>query len=183
MAVLMPEIPVRRPLSGGSESSITFDDSSDSASTTDTVTNKNDDTLASSRSKLIRGKGLSPGDSGRLVDVRPKMDITDGSFLNLQVESGYRGTTSESRVDLESSGRTPGGSSGSQTHSDVHFGSDVDLAGRAPVTGSAIGRAVSSHRPTTQPPKQMDKMLISALLAALFIVAVAIGFFLARATS
>ena len=68
-----------------------FGDSSVSASTTDTVTNMQDDTLASSRSKLIRGEGLSSGDSGRLVDVRPKMDVTDGSFLDLQLESGYRG--------------------------------------------------------------------------------------------
>ena len=38
----------------------------------DTISNKNDDTLASSRSKVIRGKGLSASDSGRLVDVKTR---------------------------------------------------------------------------------------------------------------
>jgi serine/threonine-protein kinase len=63
----------------------------------DTISNKNDDTLSSSRSELIRGKGLSNSDSGRLVDVRPKKDLVEGSFIDLQLESGYRPSSKISR--------------------------------------------------------------------------------------
>ena len=173
-------------------SSIIFTDGLDPASTTDTVTNKQDDTLASSRSKLIRGEGLSAGDSGRLVDVRPKMDIMDGSFLDLQIESGYRGNADTSGIDLERPGGKVPADSTSSLNSDVH-GSDVrssprrtDLKKRSGIdpsrTMSGGGtKRYHSVRPADKPP--VDKLLVAALLVALFIVAVAIGFFLARATS
>ena len=63
----------------------------------DTISNKNDDTLSSTRNELVRGRGLSAGDSGRLVDVKPRPDVVEGSFLDLQIESGYRPLTSGRR--------------------------------------------------------------------------------------
>tara|TARA_R110002049_G_scaffold2750_8_gene22186 strand:- start:116275 stop:117915 length:1641 start_codon:yes stop_codon:yes gene_type:complete len=173
------------------ESAITYGGDGGSTSTTDTVTNKQDDTLASSRSKLIRGEGLSAGDSGRLVDVRPKVDLMDGSFLDLQLESGYRGAAnSSSRIDLERPRGKPVSGSTSSLNSDVHgsdieMSSDISLDSRSRVR-SGSGKSLASGRkrmakPGDQAP--LDKMLIGALLVALFVVAVAIGFFLARATS
>jgi len=165
----------------------------DSSFTHDTVTNKQDDTLASSRSKLIRGEGLSSGDSGRLVDVRPKMDIADGSFLDLQVESGYRGAAASSRIDLERPrGKSAAPSSSLLRRSGSRGGSASDRLPRNATT--SVGQAGVMH-PADDPRSQrgnfhappvkpkVDTMLITALLVALFIVAVAIGFFLARATS
>ncbi len=140
----------------------------------DTITNKNDDTLSSARSEVIRGGGISSSDSGRLVDVNPRREKVSGSFLDLQVESGYR---PNSRVGLnrgaksvkQGAARSPGSSS-------VQIGSDSDINSRRDSTSS--GRLSGSQRD-----QRMDPMLMGALIAALFIVAVAIGFFLARVTS
>lgn len=130
----------------------------------DTVSNKNDDTLASSRSRLIRGDGLSSSDSGKMVNVRRReIDFNDTSFLDLQVESGYGGAASR---------RAPAGSQSQQYpertegRSSVHVGSESDV-----------------YRPPSRKPvkeKGVDKMLIAALLVAFFIVAVGLGFFMGQ---
>jgi serine/threonine-protein kinase len=79
-------------------SSISFDRIGEpSSGDGDTLTNQNDDTLASGRSGLKRTTELSSSDSGRLVDVKPRPDLIDGSFLDLQLESGYRPNSSVSR--------------------------------------------------------------------------------------
>jgi serine/threonine-protein kinase len=180
-------------------SSIPLDDSGSSQSDVDTVTNKRDDTLAGSRSRLIRGRGLSAGDSGRLVDVRPKGDdLLEGSFLDLQLESGYRPATAGSGISLdqptspESSGRgrrsdsigLSGSSSGRLAAIDRPSDSVIrrEAASRSSVGRSGVGIQDGSsarHRKRSS----LDPLLIAALLTALFIIAVAFGFFLARLTS
>ncbi|MEM1225224.1 MAG: serine/threonine-protein kinase [Planctomycetota bacterium] len=83
------------PDSETSLSTIDFDSSHDDLShqsTHDTVTNKNDDTLASSRSRLIREQDKAASESGKLVAVKPRgtpSDMMTGSFLDLDKESGY----------------------------------------------------------------------------------------------
>ncbi|MDM4016278.1 serine/threonine protein kinase [Roseiconus lacunae] len=145
-------------------SSISLDDADLRPNTGgDTVSNKNNDTLASSRSRLIQGEGLSASDSGKMVNVaRRDFDFNEGSFLDLQVESGYAG------------GRTPHGS---------HPGSRSGVGGRSGVrVGEESGvRGPKSRKPQRQP--GMDKWLIGSLLLAFFIVAVGLGFILAKATS
>ncbi len=145
----------------------------------DTVTNKNDDTLATARKEVIRSKGISSSDSGRLVDVRQKPDLLEGSFLDLQMESGYRPNSAVGKRDVGSgvldwssgSGRTAMRAPG---NSDVHSDRLSDSAVRSNRSPSSSG--VGKRR-------GLDPMLIGALITALFIIALAIGFFLARVTS
>ena len=144
-------------------SSISLDDSDlrpDSSG--DTVSNKNQDTLASSRSRLIHGEGLSPSDSGKLVSIRRRDEFPDGSFLDLQVESGYQPTAPQGGEAPEGQ-KWPERSDG---RSSVHVGDESD-----------VHRVGSSKKPKD---KGMDKMLIIALLIAFFIVAVSLGYFLGQ---
>ncbi len=145
----------------------------------DTVANKTDDTLASSRSALLRNNGLSSSDSGRLVSVRgksPTADSLEGSFIDLEVESGYRpgkkGAKRSSILSGLGSGLTREAGGSNLDRSDVHGGSSTKVnphgSGRNEDDRSSSG---------------WDPLLIGALLTALFIVAIAIGFFLARLTA
>jgi serine/threonine-protein kinase len=168
----------------------------------DTISNKGEDTLASARSALIRGKGLSAGDSGRLVEIKPRHDLIEGSFLDLQLESGYRansgvaqrvpagrngtGRDSSERdasqaVPSERDPARPGRRADATTRS-VSSRSGIRLDADAERTlsrdeGSSSGRLSRSKRR-----QALDPMLIGALITALFIVALAMGFFLARIT-
>lgn len=147
-------------------SSISLDDEELRPNTSgDTVSNKNDDTLASSRSRLIRGEGLSPSDSGKMVNVkRREIEFNDNSFLDLQVESGYAGPT-------RAAAAKPGGQPRPQL---AESRSSID-----------VGNESGFRRPLSRKPekeKGVDKMLIAALLLAFFIIAVGLGFFLARVT-
>lgn len=154
---------------GDISSSLSFDSPNRSSkSHGDTLTNKNDDTLASARKELVR-KGLSSGDSGRLVDVKPRPDLIEGSFIDLQVESGYR---PNSTVGKRLNDPTPRGEAASGGPSSLHLGDDSDARKRP--RGSGNG-------PTNQR-KGFDPMLAGALVFALVVVAVAIGFFLAKIT-
>lgn len=160
-------------------SSISLDDlGRPSTGTGDTITNKNDDTLAQARGAVVRGGGLSPSDSGRLVDVRPKADLMDGSFLDLQLESGYRPNSNVGKYPY------PGSDSGPNSKVAMRGGtSDVGLDSDRHSSGPRS--AGSSGRSRSDPPgkKGIDPMLLGALVTALFIVALAAGFFLARVTS
>jgi serine/threonine protein kinase len=156
----------------GDESSSISLDEADRTVQGDTVTNKNDDTLASSRSKLTRNRGLSASDSGRLVDVKPRPDLVEGSFLDLQIESGYRAPKADRagvRSPQAANPLVPDHSTGT---SSVRLGDDSDIDQR-PSRGS------DSHRNKNG----FDPMLVGALIAVLFIVAVAIGIFLGRVTN
>ncbi len=142
----------------------------------DTITNKNDDTLSSARSEVIRGEGISSSDSGRLVEVNPpRPEKVSGSFLDLQVESGYR---PNSRVGSKGKAAKPAnkGTPRSSGASSLQIDNDLDINSRHDPRSS--GRLSGSQRD-----QGMDPMLMGALIAALFIVALAIGFFLARVTS
>ena len=144
------------------------DDGERSAIRGDTVSNKNDDTLASSRSKVIRGKGLSASDSGRLVDVKRKSgELLDGSFLDLEVESGYPKEKSKKKPERpprEPARRTsPQRTSG---QSSVHVGAESDVHRSAGGTKAGEKRGI-------------DPMLVVALLVAFCIAAGFIGYFIA----
>ena len=145
----------------------------------DTLTNKNDETLADSRSKVIRDSGISSSDSGRLVAVKPRPDLMDGSFLDLQAESGYRPNSQL--------GREAGDSTGEAIRSGVsrdgRSGVSLDQHQNSDVFQRASG--VHGEPSSSKSKKQhgLDPLLLGALVTALFIVALAIGFFLARVTS
>ncbi len=139
----------------------------------DTISNKNGDTLSSARSKLIRGEGLSSSDSGRLVDIKQRPDLVDGSFLDLQLESGYR-PNSEVRRNRDggssSTGR-PGMRAGGL--SDVHS-SSAGFSDSRSASGRRRGDGTRSNGGKSQVGKDkpgLDPMLVGALVTALFIVA------------
>lgn len=202
-------------------SSISLDEGNRSAIPGDTVTNKNDDTLASNRSELIRGEGISSSDSGRLVEVKQRPDLVEGSFLDLQIESGYRPTSggpqlrpvhrgqqgqrrqgqpSQKGGQSNPKGRSGKGRSGkgqsgkgkskqkqpgqgqstkarpqrTSGQSSVHIGDDSDIQRPSPSSRSGTSRGRK---------KGLDPMLLGALIAALVIIALAIGFFVARLTA
>ena len=140
----------------------------------DTISNKNDDTLASTRGELLRGKGISSSDSGRLVNVKPNSDMVDGSFLDLQLESGYR-PSSDLSPKQASKNTKHLGERRSAGASSVHIGADSDIYGRSS-TPSGLASESRSR-------KGMDPLLLGALISALVIVALAFGFYLARVTS
>ncbi|MEM9646306.1 MAG: serine/threonine-protein kinase, partial [Planctomycetota bacterium] len=183
---------------GAGSSSISFGSSRRSKSSIggDTVTNKNDDTLASSRSRLVSEEGLSSGDSGRLVDIKRKVtpsDLMDGSFLDLEIESGFRGGSKILEQLDGSTSSVAGGSSvvrrGSGSTSNVGSSIASATAAARESTEKHAGQAnVSKRRRVPQRPgsagkkerKGIDPLLVGALLVALFIVALVIGYGLAR---
>ncbi|WP_146407583.1 serine/threonine protein kinase [Allorhodopirellula heiligendammensis] len=88
----------KEPEPAGTLSSLSFSGSSSSgvtgdAAQHDTVANKNAETLASSRSKLIRDQDKLASSSGRLVKVRSMgspAESLSGSLIDLEAESGFR---------------------------------------------------------------------------------------------
>ena len=177
------------PARGGGSSSLSLSDigRSDSSVQGDTVAAKNDDTLASSRSKLDRGSELSASDSGRLVPIKPKLspaDMLGGSALDLEIESGYRGQSkifeNESGVAQSRSGLS--GRTASQSGSKRRPAASKERT----AAGSGRGRSSSDRSRQATPSikkSAIDPMMIGALLTALFVVALAIGWFLAKVTS
>jgi serine/threonine-protein kinase len=149
-------------------SSISLDDDDSSSRYGDTISNKNDDTLANNRSALIRRKGLSASDSGRLVDVKPRPDLVGGSFLDLQSESGYRPNS-----DVGEKPAKPV-STRQTSRSDA---SDVGIADSQPGRGSKVtssGRSSSGHS------KGIDPFLMTALLIASIVGSLFVGYLLAQ---
>lgn len=146
-----PDLPI-----SSSSSSISLDDPFTAGTGTgDTLSNKNDDTMTSSRNRLIE-EGLSPSDSGKLVSVkRPHVDFDDVSYLDLQTESGYQQPASSHPY------------SAADSSSNVGIGSESRKGGSGSVSGAGKG---------------FDMSLIIALMVAFFMVAITIGFILARAT-
>ncbi len=165
---------------GSDSSSISIGDDKKSKSSiqNDTVANKNDDTLTGSESSISRINELSSGDSGRLVQVRTKAgssDSIEGSFIDLEVESGYRVRGMNPRDSGHSSGKHAAVSENSSAYqSSIH---SQDQSGASRITSSGRQKSSDIGR------QSLDPLLIGALLTALFIVAIAIGFFLARVTS
>lgn len=79
----------------------------------DTVSDKGDATLAGDRAAVIRGSGLSASDSGRLVSTgtHADADLFGDSFLDLEVESGYRDPRSAARSKRLAAGKSAAGKS------------------------------------------------------------------------
>ncbi len=191
-------------ISIGDDSSIS-DVRSHSSIQNDTVANKNNDTLASSLSSLDRGSEISSSDSGRLIAVEGKPnpgDSVSGSFIDLEIESGYRTSRKSPPRPSDGSGHSSGtyptlsgihipgresqkhgdSTHGGQSHTDQSL-TDQSAVHRAndPASNSFSrdGRPVRNQRES----QRLDPLLIGALLTALFIVAIAIGFALAKWTS
>lgn len=142
----------------GDLSSLSFGGSSTSSglgeNQHDTITNRNDDTLASSRSKLIREQDKLASDSGRLVKVDSMgtpLSSGSGSMLDLELESGFRETRSSTRLKDQET---------------------LPSSTRMTRNGSRNQRQ-----------QGMDPLLLGTILASLFLAALALGYFLARVTS
>lgn len=167
---------------GSSSISFGTDERSPSKIDGDTVSAQTDDTLTGSRSKVLREKGLSPSDSGRLVAVTPKVspsDLLDGSFLDLEIESGYRGASKILERKQAQGRRQAGGDSGSRGAPAGTTGGDEERG----LPGDFRDRVTRDNRGGRAPRKGLDPMLIGTLLVALFIIAIGIGYVLARMTS
>lgn len=139
----------------GGLSSIDFDASRDDLKHDvqhDTVTNKADDTLASSRSRLIREQNEAASSSGRLVEIKSMGvpgDSLSGSVLDLEKESGY-----------------------------------VNPVRRASTGGSAArGGRPTGKELRVEPRNGLDPALLITVVVALFVAALALGYFLAKVTA
>lgn len=143
----------------GNLSSLSFSSGSSSSGVDrdvqhDTVANQADETLASSRSKLIREQDQKASKSGRLVKVESMgamLSTSGGSLLDLEVESGFR----EPRTGSRSQGEEI-------LHSDTRLG---------------------RHKGRSSRQQGIDPLLLGTILASLFIAALALGYFLAKVTS
>ncbi len=93
----------------------------------DTVSSKGDATMAGDRAAVIRGSGLSASDSGRLVNTGTKsaIDLFGDSFLDLEVESGYRDPRSAG------SGKRSAGQSGAGASNAGKSGASQSAAGKS----------------------------------------------------
>ena len=157
-------------------SSISLDEMDHSARVAgDTITNKNDDTLSAARSKVLREGGISSGDSGRLVDVRRKVDLMEGSFLDLQLESGFG---PNSKVGKAVPDIAPPSFSDQSGRSSVQIGENSEVHSSRGQAGKS-GRGGSSRSRK----RGIDPMLLAGMMTILLVIAVAIGFALARLTS
>jgi len=163
----------------------------------DTVSAKADDTMAGDRAAVVRGGGLSASDSGRLVSMTPKGgvgDLFEGSFLDLEVESGYRKPgdlpprNTPDKSGLRGTSAAPAASAASGIGSDVLSGSgtfhsidagSISKSGRSSVSGR--GKPLPAKNQAEK--SGFSKTLIGGAVAALFVLAIAIGFVLARLTS
>ena len=172
-----------------SSSSLGLDDSSKS---TDPAS-KSSGSISSARSALIQGEGISSSDSGRMVNVRPRLDLLEGSFIDIQAESGYRpdsnirasraAQASDSSKKGDSSRFTQSPSTLSRSgRSGVHLGDESDIYGH-PDERSGRGSQSGNRSGRYRKQNGVDPLLLGAVAFALFIIAIAIGFYLARLTS
>ena len=171
-------VPVGTKITGGlgdapepddSPSSITLEEPA-GVSTTDTTKASGGDTLADARRHTIN-EGISSGDSGRLVRLPPKLFRDEGSFLDLQAESGYR-PSSNPKIARSTPSGVAVAPSPHNSPSDVQIGAESEIYG-----SGGRSRGSASRR------RGVDTPLLVALGIALFIVAATIGFILARVTS
>jgi len=154
------------PRSGGSSSA---------TSEHDTVSNERGDTLAGSRSSLIIGSSLSPSDSGRLVKVRKQNDfLIDsglGSAIDLEQESGYK---SPRQKPAKAAASRPAGSR--QPAGSPRGGGE---------TAATAARGTQGKRPAGSQPVNASTLsgwLVFTFIA-IFVLAITIGFVLAKLTS
>jgi len=185
-------VPIKTPLPVGAGNADTRDrrlgDSSGSSTRSgsktqhDTVSAKGDDTMAGDRIAIIRGSGLSASDSGRLVSMVPKgggSDLFSGSFLDLEIESGYRKPTDGSSRTTPKSGVGSDVLSGSGSFSSIDS-SAVTAKNRPP---SSAGQSKTMRAAKPAPKSSLNPTLIGLGLGTLFLIAIVIGYVLARVTS
>ena len=151
-------------------SSISLDDDSQSRHG-DTISNKNDDTLANNRSNLVRKKGLSASDSGRLVDVKPRPDLVGGSFLDLQSESGYRPNSQVGEKQAKPDKPRSVSRSGA---------SDVGIADSQHGSNARLASGGSHKSGGTRRSRGVDPLLMIALLVPIIAISLFIGYLLAE---
>ncbi len=149
------------------------------------ASSRNAETLAESRSRILSDGGIGSGDSGRLVDVKLRSDSLGGSFLDLQLESGYR---PNSQVGQHPPRSEASKLSASDIGSDARSFSGSAGGGKSTVSlDRHASRSSVSHSGNRGSGKSMaggmKPWLIGALVTVLFFVAAAIGFLLARVTS
>lgn len=198
---------------GGSNRSGSQRSGSSSTIEHDTVSAKADETLAGNRAAMLREGGLSASDSGRLVSTGSSVgDMFSDSFLDLEIESGYRDPRKDG-TQKSGSQRSSSGSKSGQSKAAALTGRRSDgarLVGDGSEIGSEIlvqGKAASdvhggsgSFRPTSksavrqrssttlhpaaggQAAPAISRWLIGVLVL-LFMLAIAIGYALAILTS
>jgi hypothetical protein len=164
----------------------------------DTVNSSSGDTAKGSLSDLSGSSILSTSDSGRLVPVVPRVkspgESSGGSTINLEVESGFR-MPKRPGDSSATSGRGIGNAAGAKSQPGAAAGktSAADLVNRRNASrAEAVRRAaqIDKARQTgaTQPlaapanRNQLSKTLIIGL-TIMFVLAVALGFWLAKVTS
>lgn len=148
----------------------------------DTVSSKGDDTMAGDRSALIRGSGLSSSDSGRLVAMAPKpgaSDLFGGSFLDLELESGYRKPGESALRPKTVSGIGSDVLNGNSAFLSKSPGASSKKSGPA----SSAGKSSKTQKTLPAPKATLSPTLIGIGLAILFILAIVIGYVLAIVTS
>ncbi len=152
----------------------------------DTVSAKGDDTMAGDRSALIRGGGLSASDSGRLVQMTPAgaSDMFGGSFLDLEIESGYRKTGQAAAKPQPASGLGSDVLGGSGAYHSVDGGS-ISKTNRPASKSGRSGVGKSSDLIATPPVAKpaISPLVIGLVLGVFFLIAIAIGYVLAKVTS
>lgn len=105
----------------------------------DTVSAKGDDTLAGNRAAMLREGGLSASDSGRLVTTGTNAaEMFSDSFLDLEIESGYRDPQKAGSGKASSAGKSKSGKAAALT------GRRSDGA-RLVGDGSEIGSEILTH--------------------------------------
>lgn len=207
---------------GASSRRSTGGKSPSSISDHDTVSEKGDATLAGDRAAVIRGSGLSASDSGRLVSTGPKsaVDLFGDSFLDLEVESGYKASRSSSAASRSAGGKSstlsgrrsdgarivPGGAKAAELLSGSKIGDDLaggsgsyhslktapssagkSSPGKSAAGRSGVGRGAASGASTTAGNRSAgwfsNPILIGLSLGVFFLLAIVIGYVLARLTS
>lgn len=130
----------------------------------DTIANKQDDTVSRAGSDLVKGSGIMAGESGMLTSDPKSTIAPDGSVLDLQAESGYR-------PDSKLVKKTRGGDG------------EVDLNDSPSERPSPSGIGLWKRKALKKKNFGLDPLLAGVLVVALFVIALAIGFILARITS
>ncbi|MEM6688670.1 MAG: serine/threonine-protein kinase [Planctomycetota bacterium] len=168
--------------SGSSKTSTSSSSSRQRDPSGDTTSMSSGETLGDLPHQVeAKARNLSSSDSGRLVDMK-KDELTDGSFLDLQLESGYRpdsklGQNQQSSADSKSSGSSNGSSvQGNGTPSDVGVGQRSDVV-------YSSGVASARRRLDQSPTEGLSPKYLAIVGVALFAIAMGLGFVLARLTS
>ncbi len=151
----------------------------------DTVSAQADDTMAGNRSAVVRGNGLSASDSGRLVSMTPQGalgDLFESSFLDLEIESGYR---NKSDGSPRNSSTAPASGIGSDvlSSSGVYHSIDSGSISKTNRGASESARTKNYRHPAAKQNSATSSILVKISIGVLIVLAVVIVFVLGRITS